>query len=66
MSEIETRWTDNPVCPHCGDEQDDWWDGLTEKKNDGDSWQTECGNCEKEFTVTMNASYSFCTATTTE
>lgn len=39
---IDHEWTEFPVCPKCGDSDQDWWDGIG-PKNDGDSWDSECG-----------------------
>ena len=57
---FDTAWTDNPVCPHCGDEEEDWseYDGL---RGDGSEIETDCGSCEKPFRITMSVSYSFFT-----
>ena len=59
--EFDTEWTGQPVCPHCGTEDSDWWDGLREEKRDGDSWQMTCGACYKSSTVTIYVSYDFST-----
>lgn len=58
MSRFDTEWTIFPVCPHCGTVDQDWWDGLA-PKNDGDSWEVECGNCQKDYIVTMSVSTHF-------
>ncbi len=58
MSEINTKWTTFPVCPHCGIENQDWWDGIGIKE-DGDSWEVECDWCQKNHIVTLSVSYSF-------
>lgn len=58
MNDFDTEWTTFPVCPHCGDIDQDWWDGLS-PKNDGDSWEAECGNCQKNYIVTMSISTHF-------
>jgi phage terminase large subunit GpA-like protein len=52
---------DEPVCPHCGYVQQDWWDGLTGDECDGSTWTTTCSKCGKEFHVEMNVSNSFTT-----
>ncbi len=48
MHKHDTEWTDYPTCPHCGAIDQDWWDGLP-PKNDGDSWDENCGDCEKNI-----------------
>ena len=55
---ISHEWTDVPICPHCGQSDQDWWDGLP-PKNDGDTWTAECGNCGQEYTVTMCVTATF-------
>lgn len=57
---INTQWTKYPVCPVCGHADQDWWDSL-EPKNDGDSWETNCGTCDAAYTVTMSVDVNFCT-----
>ena len=61
-SEIDHEWTDVPVCPHCGERDDDWWDGLGHK-DDGDEWPMDCGACDGAYVVTMSVSVDFITKT---
>ena len=49
---------DHPTCPHCGAEDQDWWDG-TGLKYDGDEETRECGECEREYSVTMCVTTEF-------
>jgi hypothetical protein len=58
MTEHETDNTDVPVCPHCGEEDHDWWDGL-EPKNDSDEWECECHSCGKTYIVSMCVTTTF-------
>jgi hypothetical protein len=58
MPKYDTKWTDYPTCPHCGFIDEVWWDGLP-PKNDGDSWNVDCGGCEKKYVVTMSVSCNF-------
>lgn len=58
MSKFDTEWTTFPVCPHCGETDQDWWDGLG-PKDDGDSWEVECGACQQDYVVTMSVSTHF-------
>lgn len=58
--EIDCCHTDFPVCPHCGETDQDWWDGLG-SKNDGDSWVVTCGFCDKDYEVEMTVSTTFST-----
>jgi hypothetical protein len=65
MSEYETEWTPVPVCPHCGETNEDWWDG-TKMRNDGDEEVAECGSCEKLYDVVMCVEVTFRTTATTK
>ena len=47
-----------PKCPFCANEDQDWWDG-NETTDDGDTDLYECGDCEKEYHVTMHIDVSF-------
>lgn len=44
-SEINHRFTDEVVCPHCGHEHSDSWDFFS----DSNTIEIECDRCEKEF-----------------
>ncbi len=57
------QWNDFPKCPHCKTIDIDWYDGL-EPKWDGDEWTTDCGDCGKEYVVTMNVTATFQTKVT--
>jgi len=57
---IDHEWTSFPVCPYCGESDQDWWDGL-ETKNDGDEWDSECGACGQSYKISMSVSVDFCT-----
>lgn len=58
MSKFTTEWTEFPTCPHCGEADQDWWDGLP-PKNDGDTWTVECAYCDEPYEVTMSVSTYF-------
>lgn len=60
-SEIETEFTQFPVCPKCGSEDQDWWDGLTFNTHDGTEWKYDCGNCNEEVTATCYVETTFST-----
>lgn len=53
------NWHDVPVCPHCGTHNDDWWDGNLSLRNDGDSTEHQCGECEKFYITTMCVETTF-------
>ena len=55
-----------PVCPNCGEEMHDWWDGLDALKRDGDDDETDCGSCEKPFKIVMHVSTTFTTRKKTD
>ncbi len=57
---FDTIWTHFPVCPHCGEEDFDWWDGQPQRW-DGDEWQVDCGWCNKEYSIIMSISTLFWT-----
>jgi hypothetical protein len=57
MKEIDTEWNDFPVCPHCGEEDQDWGDRY--RKWNGYGWEVECGFCQKDYIVTISVSYHF-------
>lgn len=59
------EWGDShsePVCPHCGERDQDWWDGLDDNKNDGDTWDVECPFCDEKYAICMSVSTDFTTA----
>lgn len=55
----ETRWTSDPVCPYCGEEQFDAWElGL---EGDGGTTEMDCGACDEMFTVVMHLAVTYST-----
>lgn len=58
--EFDTDMTEFPICPYCGHEDIDWWDGTT-LNNDGDIEHTFCPSCGEEYQVTMHVSTRFTT-----
>jgi hypothetical protein len=57
MPKYDTEYTDFPTCPHCGETNQDWWDGLP-PKNDGDEWEQDC-DCGETYIAQLNVSYNF-------
>jgi transcription elongation factor Elf1 len=55
---LDTEYTREPICPHCGYQMRDAWEDV-----DGqDEWQTvECGRCEKDYRVIRHVAVSFST-----
>lgn len=52
---FDTRYTDKPVCPHCGHEQKDDWEFP-------DEGEVYCGECEKEFHLYRMVTWSYVTS----
>ncbi len=48
-----------PTCPYCGTEVEDPWE--FELTDDGDSTETTCSDCDKDFVVTMHVEISYTT-----
>ena len=57
MREIIHKWTPTPVCPKCGSEDADWWDGPM-FKSDGDTDVYEC-DCGCTYEAVMSISVEF-------
>lgn len=55
---MDFRCNDNPKCPHCGEtysiEAHEAYQLLSE-----DSHDVTCGECDRDFQVSTNVSYSF-------
>lgn len=49
---FDTEWTQFPVCPNCGAEDQDWWGGLGIIVQDGSEWHAYCDRCEQDYKVT--------------
>jgi len=56
----EHEYTDNAVCPYCGNVDKDSWEIDTGPGFDGDT-QTDCGHCGRTYHVTRNVSVSYST-----
>ena len=54
-NEIDHDYTDDPVCPHCGEVHQDAWEW---REDDG---ECDCGKCEKPFFYTRHISVSYST-----
>jgi DNA-directed RNA polymerase subunit RPC12/RpoP len=55
MGEIDTDYTDEIVCPHCGYEYSDSWEF------DGYSDTIECSSCGEGFEYTRDVSVTYST-----
>lgn len=52
---------DGTKCPYCGNQDEDLTDMLCETfQYDGQESSTECGECEKEYNITLSVSYTIC------
>lgn len=60
-SSLDLLYNDEPKCPHCGADDQDWSDGLNDSKNDGDEWEATCGECMRVYKVTMCVEVTFST-----
>lgn len=59
--DIDTGHTQYPVCPHCGERDLDWGDGLDIEVRDGSEWEGWCSNCDREYTISACMSIDFST-----
>ena len=57
--DLDSKYTDEIVCPHCGYEHGDSWETIDENTGDGDKIVFQCSECEKSFTVQFNFEYSY-------
>ena len=48
MSDIDTDYTDETVCPYCGYKEGDSWE-LGSTGGGEEDGETECGNCEETY-----------------
>lgn len=55
---MDGDWNEYPKCPCCGEQDQDWHDGIG-PKNDGDQWHRTCGTCGSDYMVEMSVSVSF-------
>lgn len=56
----ENEFSQYPKCPHCGDEDHDYWDGLGDFV-DGDEWGANCATCGKDYVVMACIETTFAT-----
>lgn len=43
----------NPVCPHCDNEETEWWEVPKLQTEDGSRSEIECGACGKSYFVSV-------------
>lgn len=61
--EINHEYTDEIVCPYCGNEHGDSWEFNSNEQ--GSLGLYECGNCGKEFYVCRDVSVTYSTTKAT-
>ena len=59
--EFDTDYTRKIVCPYCGWEDNNSWEVFGMSDGDGDIRETDCGRCDKDFTVQLHVSVSYTT-----
>lgn len=57
MSDFDTEYTDNPICPACGKEETDQWE-YQFKNESVDSW---CGHCDAKIRITQHIAVHYTT-----
>jgi len=64
LSEYDCLYSDNPVCPHCGDVFDlgKHDRAMDVSYEDGGQSEWKCDGCKKDFVSVTVVSYSYCTA----
>ena len=53
---IDHKYTDQIVCPYCGNEHTDSWEFKE------DSSEIQCGECEQSFTYERQVTVEYCTS----
>jgi len=59
MSNFETQYTHEIVCPYCGYKFCDSWEMNQGEEGDDDA---ECPSCEREFIFTRILTVEYCTS----
>jgi len=54
----ETSYTDCPVCPYCGDQDENAWELGSGGEEDG---STQCGNCNRPYMYQRQISVTYST-----
>lgn len=55
---IETEYTEEPICPYCGNEESDAWEIDFGIGLDGDT-EIYCSDCGKEYHLSRNVIVSY-------
>lgn len=56
----ELEWTDFPVCPHCGAEEETPWE-IMDDMGDGDEMEYECEMCGGSVVATVHIQINYST-----
>jgi transcription elongation factor Elf1 len=57
MKDIDTQYTKDPICPHCGKSMSDAW----ELDLGDDELEYDCGHCEEPMMICRNIEITYCT-----
>jgi DNA-directed RNA polymerase subunit RPC12/RpoP len=57
MSDIDTSYTENIICPYCGYEDHDSW----EQGDGAEDFEGECGECGKTFSASRHITIRYST-----
>lgn len=63
MSKFDTEYTSNVICPHCGYEDTDWFEGYD--ITDGSLDTHDCIDCGQPFILGVSITINFSTEKTT-
>ena len=55
---IDTFCTDTPVCPYCGEKDEDWGESFSDMNIR--TIKAECCSCDRTYTVEIEYSATFC------
>ena len=62
MAELDTEYTEQPKCPHCGKIRPDYWElFMSDEYGDGSQCHTTCGSCHKDYCVTLHLTSTYTT-----
>lgn len=63
LAEADMTLTDNPICPHCGHKDEEWWDSREVRLQCADQteWNAECPKCGKDYSVIIHLLTRFTT-----
>ena len=63
MAELDTKYTDELVCPWCGEVDDASCEHF---ESNSECTVVECGSCEKQFDATRHVSVNYSTSKVTQ